>query len=708
MGLIKNQVTYIPDTSITALDYLIGSDGDESGKTKNYLLSDLSTFFSASFVATEHEGYSETGTQVGEDMDVIVGGITGTYPVSLTLDQTAAFNGQAILRAGGAMISLYSNPQTVTINGTGGLVVENQVDVYNGSFSGRFLSTNVTATRSLEIPDASGTIALTSDIVTQTLETVTLAGNTTSNGIIMTSGEGAELSILDDGDANINALIDQGGFRMANTTVTNDKLFHFIMGNGSTNHIISQGTAATSTGFATTLNFPDATQTNSINIPDDSGTVAVITSGLTVGWVLSADTATTASWKAPSGGGGSQTLQDTTTLGAVSTDTITIGGLIIDDSTDVFSISLKPVVAVAGQPYFESNDGYFVFKPSTTATAGRFYIMPDGTPTGTTSKLELFNTDYEADTVNYTGLNIFLNETDNEINFGSNRGGTGTRMKVIIGGDYQGSSLQAASSFIELDTDNTIEIKSADLIYKNSKLGINAVLDVSSEPKVALHVAKSDTAFAWTPGVSTTAIFENTSSNRSVITIAGLAAGDSAIWFADEVSESVGRINYNHTDDSMDIFVNNAKVADFESNGDVGFGIQPVAKLHLYENNAETNSGLLIEQDGTGDSLIQFLLTATERWVMGIDNSDADAFIIGNGSSLGSGNAIKISETTLNVEFFAPVQLKNYTVATLPSGTQGQTAYVTDATAPTYLGALTGGGAVVCSVFYNGSAWVSA
>jgi len=54
-----------------------------------------------------------------------------------------------------------------------------------------------------------------------------------------------------------------------------------------------------------------------------------------------------------------------------------------------------------------------------------------------------------------------------------------------------------------------------------------------------------------------------------------------------------------------------------------------------------------------------------------------------------------------------PVRLKGYTVATLPAGTVGDTAYVTDATAPTYLGALTGGGAVVTPVFYNGAAWVS-
>lgn len=50
-----------------------------------------------------------------------------------------------------------------------------------------------------------------------------------------------------------------------------------------------------------------------------------------------------------------------------------------------------------------------------------------------------------------------------------------------------------------------------------------------------------------------------------------------------------------------------------------------------------------------------------------------------------------------------------YTVATLPAaGTQGRRAWVTDATLPTFLGTLTGGGAVVCPVFDNGTAWVSA
>lgn len=61
-----------------------------------------------------------------------------------------------------------------------------------------------------------------------------------------------------------------------------------------------------------------------------------------------------------------------------------------------------------------------------------------------------------------------------------------------------------------------------------------------------------------------------------------------------------------------------------------------------------------------------------------------------------------------NTKITGVINTNGYTVATLPAGTLGMRAYVTDATAPTYLGALTGGGTVKCPVFYNGTAWVSA
>lgn len=66
---------------------------------------------------------------------------------------------------------------------------------------------------------------------------------------------------------------------------------------------------------------------------------------------------------------------------------------------------------------------------------------------------------------------------------------------------------------------------------------------------------------------------------------------------------------------------------------------------------------------------------------------------------------IAISGTSITASL--PIVFQSYTVATLPTGVEGMRAYVTDATAPTFLGALTGGGAVKCPVFYNGTAWVA-
>jgi hypothetical protein len=55
---------------------------------------------------------------------------------------------------------------------------------------------------------------------------------------------------------------------------------------------------------------------------------------------------------------------------------------------------------------------------------------------------------------------------------------------------------------------------------------------------------------------------------------------------------------------------------------------------------------------------------------------------------------------------------KKYTVSALQAIPTtnlqpGDRAFVTDATAPTFGGALTGGGAVTCPVYFNGVAWVS-
>jgi hypothetical protein len=93
--------------------------------------------------------------------------------------------------------------------------------------------------------------------------------------------------------------------------------------------------------------------------------------------------------------------------------------------------------------------------------------------------------------------------------------------------------------------------------------------------------------------------------------------------------------------------------------------------------------------------------TATGHAVIG-NASVTDLYV---GSESATGNVHGASGT-----FSGTVTEGHYTVSTLPtcnSGAKGATANVTDATSPTYLGTLTGGGAVFTPVVCNGTAWVS-
>jgi len=86
----------------------------------------------------------------------------------------------------------------------------------------------------------------------------------------------------------------------------------------------------------------------------------------------------------------------------------------------------------------------------------------------------------------------------------------------------------------------------------------------------------------------------------------------------------------------------------------------------------------------------------------GIPNSTGSAW----GTSYavtGTGNVVLDNKPTIK----EPIVGSGYTVATLPTGTIGMRTYVTDALAPVFLGALTGGGAIKAPAFHNGTAWVA-
>lgn len=90
-------------------------------------------------------------------------------------------------------------------------------------------------------------------------------------------------------------------------------------------------------------------------------------------------------------------------------------------------------------------------------------------------------------------------------------------------------------------------------------------------------------------------------------------------------------------------------------------------------------------------------------------NNQTNQIVIGYDATGGGSNTATIGNTSIVKTILRGViaHSTSYTVATLPTGVLGDTAFITDAVAPTYLGALTGGGSVACPVFHNGTNWVS-
>jgi hypothetical protein len=109
-----------------------------------------------------------------------------------------------------------------------------------------------------------------------------------------------------------------------------------------------------------------------------------------------------------------------------------------------------------------------------------------------------------------------------------------------------------------------------------------------------------------------------------------------------------------------------------------------------------------------GQSSIDFYTNFAQRWRINGSNGHFLA-ITDNTYDIGASGATRPRIGYFGTRVDAPTLRTDtaYTVATLPTaGTAGRRAYVTNALAPTYLAAVTGGGAVVCPVFDNGTAWV--
>jgi hypothetical protein len=118
-----------------------------------------------------------------------------------------------------------------------------------------------------------------------------------------------------------------------------------------------------------------------------------------------------------------------------------------------------------------------------------------------------------------------------------------------------------------------------------------------------------------------------------------------------------------------------------------------------------TTQPLILNTTGGVNNNLRWDLGSVTKWYTGVGSSD-DRYRFLNSDANGTAEIFSLYQDKSSA-FGGPTKLKNYTVATLPTGVEGQIAYVTDALAPAFLSTVVGGGTVKTQVFYNGTNWVA-
>lgn len=144
---------------------------------------------------------------------------------------------------------------------------------------------------------------------------------------------------------------------------------------------------------------------------------------------------------------------------------------------------------------------------------------------------------------------------------------------------------------------------------------------------------------------------------------------------------SIGRVGVGTTAPAFPLVVSDA--------GGAGLEISP---------NAVATSPVIQAYDRAGAAYKQLTVDAS---LIVLRTSGSEKFRVASAGDLQMGGANTVVDS--NRVF----RLRQYTVATLPAGTAGMVAAVTDALSPTFLATVTGGGSVNTPVYYNGTNWVS-
>lgn len=223
--------------------------------------------------------------------------------------------------------------------------------------------------------------------------------------------------------------------------------------------------------------------------------------------------------------------------------------------------------------------------------------------------------------------------------------------------------------------------------------------------------------FSWDPTAQLLTVIASTTvgnpSNRQAATFIGGSLGNETGDIHLKASPTGGTARLGYTDNA------GKEGVYIDGLNSVGTGFTPVMLNHT-----DPHAGALVGTDNF-DELASFEAnTPANQW--GVATGNGGGIRAGDWLDSGGNGAFKARQqndnssqdhvyiTSLGRSYMhgGPVALSpGYTVSALTALTgvvAGDRAFVTDQnSAPTFLGSLTGGGSIVCPVFYNGSAWVA-
>lgn len=144
-----------------------------------------------------------------------------------------------------------------------------------------------------------------------------------------------------------------------------------------------------------------------------------------------------------------------------------------------------------------------------------------------------------------------------------------------------------------------------------------------------------------------------------------------------------------------------------KGNGNVSFGAPGSGKIVFASNGTEISVQGQAFLDANGNvSFVPGGVSSAVNYLVLANSATGNPVIVAAGGTDTNVSLTLKAKGTGAIIADNRIQLKGYTVATLPTGTQGDLAFVTDALTPVYHATVVGGGAVVTPVFYNGTNWI--